>query len=268
MSQLLDLVKANYITGRYFSQEGIWQLLHPKHFGNTLLIHHLEGCTAKKISNVAALREGLADHIDHSPPPDYIESESDSLVRSHNITDAFKPFEKRDGTTVTPEVIVISGAPGMGKTTICKEMAYQWAKGQFLVNSSLVFYVHLQDPEVQRICDVPSFIHYFCNFDQAAVEFSKWCTNALTEKSNKDITIMIVGYDEHFDASCNLFLSEIINQKVSCFSQSKLVITCGPIAIDKLQLVADVKVDLLGLLIKANLRRLTSRSSYKAFLIK
>ena len=226
--------------------------MHPKHFDNALLIHHLEGHGEKIISNVAALmREGLVDCTNRLPQPDNVETESDSSIRSHNIAVAFKPFEKHDGTTVTPEVIIISGAPGMGKTTLCKEMAYQWAKGQFLDNNCLVFFVYLRDPETQKICDLQSFIHYFYNFDKAAVEFSKQCADVLIERDNKDVTILLVGFDEYFDVSGDLFLTGILNQKVACFAQSKLVITCGPIATDKLQHVADVKVDLLGFIDKS-----------------
>ena len=252
ISQLSDYVKTNYIKGRYYSQEGIWQLLHPKHFDNALLIHHLEGHGEKLISNVAALmREGLAECTYQLPSSGSVETESDSSIRSHNIADAFKPFEKRDGTTVTPEVIIVSGAPGMGKTTLCKEMAYQWAKGQFLDNNCLVFYMYLRDPEAQKISDLQSFIHYFYNFDKAAEEFSKQCADVLTERDNKDVTMLLVGYDEHFDVSGDLFLTHMLNRKVSCFAQSKLVITCGPIATDKLQHVVDVKVDLLGFIDKS-----------------
>ena len=145
ITQLSDSVKTNYIKGRYYVPEGVWQLLHPKHFDNALFIHHLEG-RGKTISNVSAMiREGLADGTHQLLSPDNIESESDGVVMSHNIADAFKPFQKRNGTSVTPEIVIISGAPGMGKTMLCKEMAYEWAKGQFLDNNCLVFYVYLQD---------------------------------------------------------------------------------------------------------------------------
>ena len=197
------------------------------------------------------MREGLVGCTNQLPQPDNVETESDSSIRSHNIAVAFKPFEKHDGTTVTPEVIIISGAPGMGKTTLCKEMAYQWAKGQFLDNNCLVFFLYLQDPETQKICDLQSFIHYFHNFDKAAAEFSKQCADVLIERDNKDVTILLVGYDEYFDVSSDLFLTGILNRKVSCFAQSKLVITCGPITTDKLKHVADVKVDLLGFIDKS-----------------
>ena len=60
---LLDHVKTNYIQTRYFTQEGIWHYLNPKHFVNTLLIHHMELRNEKEIVNIAGLmREGLASH--------------------------------------------------------------------------------------------------------------------------------------------------------------------------------------------------------------
>ena len=190
----------------------------------------MEGRGEKEISNVAAmLRKGLVDCANRLPSPDDVASESEGVIRSHNIADAFKPFDKHDGTTVTPEVIIISGAPGMGKTMLCKEVAYQWAKGQFLDNNCLMFFIYLQDPKAQKIYDMQSFIHYFYNFDKAAAEFSKQCADVLTERSNKDVTMLLVGYDEHFDVSGDLFLTHMINRKISCFAQSKLVITCGPI---------------------------------------
>jgi len=109
--QLSDFFKSNYIKSRYYSQEGIWQLLHPKHFDNALSIHHLEGQREKEISNVAALlNEGLAECNNQLPSPDNVETESDGSVRSHNIADAFKPFDKH-----------ISGAPGMGKQYFVKK---------------------------------------------------------------------------------------------------------------------------------------------------
>jgi len=114
-----------------------------------------------------------------------------------------------------------------------------------------MFFVYLQDPEVQNICDLQSFIHYFYNFNKAATEFSKQCADILTERCNKDITLLLVGYDEYFDISGDLFRTDILSRKVSCFAQSKLAITCGPIATDKLQHVVGVKVDLLGFIDKS-----------------
>ena len=243
--QISEFVKANYIKTRYLAQEGIWQLLQPKHFVNVLLIHHMERRGEKEIFDVASLmREGLAGGS-HKLSSSYNENpEINSLVKTHYIADVFKSFQKPDGTTVTPEVIIIDGAPGMGKTTLSKEMAYQWANGQLLTENSIIFFIYLRDPEIHQIYDLQSFIHYYYNFDKAAFEFSKQCADVLVKRNNKDITIILDGYDEYFDVSGDLFLTRIINRKE--FTQSKLVITTRPIATDKLQHVADVRVEVMG----------------------
>jgi len=93
----------------------------------------LEGQSGKEIS--ALLREGLADSTNRLPSPDNIETKSDNVVRLHNIADALKPFDKPDGTTVTPEVIVISGAQGMGK----KHFVKKWPINGQRVNLLMAF---------------------------------------------------------------------------------------------------------------------------------
>jgi len=50
-----------------------------------------------------------------------------------------------------PKLILIDGAPGMGKTTLCKEIAYQWANEELLKNTTIVFLLVLRNPAVQKI---------------------------------------------------------------------------------------------------------------------
>ena len=243
--QISEYVKENYIKTRYFAQEGIWQLLQPKHFVNVLLIHHMKQHSEKELIDVAALmREGLTHGTHRISNSDKKKHEIDSLVKTHNISDIFIPLQKPDGTTVTPDVMVIDGAPGMGKTTLSKEIAYQWAKGQLLNDKSIIFFIYLRDPEIRQIYDLRSFIHYFYNFDEAAAEFCKQYADVLIKRNNKDITIILDGYDEYFDMSGKLFITRILNRKV--FTQSKLVITSRPIATDKLQHIADIRVEVMG----------------------
>ena len=243
--QISEYVKENYIKTRYFAQEGIWQLLQPKHFVNVLLIHHMKQHSEKELIDMAALmREGLTRGTHRTSNSDKKKHEIDSLVKTHNISDIFKPLQKPDGTTVIPEVMVIDGAPGMGKTTLSKEIAYQWAKGQLLNDKSIIFFIYLRDPELRQIYDLQSFIHYFYNFDKAAFKFSQQCADVLIKRNNKDITIILDGYDEYFDMSGKSFITLVLNRKV--FTQSKLVITSRPIATDKLQHIADIRVEVMG----------------------
>ena len=242
VAELSDCVKTNYIKTRYFTQEGMWYHLSPKHFVNVLLIHHMEQGGDKEIVDIAVLmREGLSSHCQLSQ---FNKAQSINTISTHDISDIFKPFKRSDGTTIIAEVIIIDGAPGMGKTTLSKEIAYRWANSQLLDDTKLVFFVYLRDPEIQKIRDLESFIHYFKNYDQAAASFSKQCANILINRSNDDVTIILDGYDEYFDASGDSFINRIINRKV--FAKSKLIITSRPTATDRLQHIGDIRVEVMG----------------------
>ena len=240
-----EFVKENYKNTRYFAQEEVWQLFQPKHFVNVLLIHHMKRRSEKEVFDVASLmREGLSYGTRQFSNYDKKNTEMDDFVKTYKISDIFKPLQKPDGTTVTPKVIVIDGAPGMGKTTLSKEIAYQWATGELLNDKSIIFFIYLRDPEIQRIYDLQSFIHYFYNFDKAAAEFSKQCADVLINRNNEDVVIILDGYDEYFDVPGELFITHILNRKV--FTQSKLVVTSRPIATDRLQHIADIRVEVMG----------------------
>ena len=233
-------VKNNYISTRYITKEGIWKHLYPKHFVNVLLIHHLQHNKEKEIFEIAALmREGLSDTYQLSH---FSKAQCYRSIKTHDISDIFKPFEQSDGTTIMPQVIIIDGAPGMGKTTLSKEIAYQWATSSLLDDTKLLFFLYLRDPEIHKIHYLQNFIHYYYNFDESAVEFSKQCASILINRSNDDITIILDGYDEYFDVSGDSFISKVINREV--FSQSKIIITSRPTATDKLQ--GDIRVEVMG----------------------
>jgi len=245
MHQLSKHVKENYTSTRYFVQEGIWCHFHPKHFINVLLIHHMEQNKEKEIANIASLmREGLTGDCLLRCTIETGKSETDNSITTHDISDIFKPFTKSDGTTITPQVIIIDGAPGMGKTTLSKEIAYRWANSQLLSGTKLVFFVYLRDPETRRIVDLPNFIHYFYNFDKSATEFSKQCASILINRSNDDITIILDGYDEYLNSSDNFITSSIVNRKI--FAKCKLIITSRPTATDRLQHIGDIRVEVMG----------------------
>ena len=213
--------------------EGIWQILYPEHFINVLLIHHLKRRGEKEILGIASImRSGL------------MYESTDDPKESHKISDIFKPFQSEDGSVTDPKLILINGAPGMGKTTLCKEIAYQWANKKLLIDTKVVFLLFLRDPAVHKIHDLKDFIHYFYKFKPSFLDLSKQCAEILTMRDNSDITILMDGYDEFNDEDNDSLIKNIIERDI--LSQCRIVITSRPIASENLQKLADVRVEVLG----------------------
>ena len=164
-------------------------------------------------------------------------------IKTNEISDIFKSFKTKEGLTIIPKFILIEGAPGMGKTTLCKEIAYQWAKQCLLQNTKMLFSVHLQDPAILKIRCLEDLIHYFYDFDKGAAECSKQCANLLNNGLNNDITVLFDGYDE-FDSSNNSFITSILYRKV--LPHCRILVTSRPTASYLLHRMADIRVQVMG----------------------
>ena len=214
--------------------EGIWQILYPEHFINVLLIHHLKRQEEKEILGVASIMRSGLMHVSPGNPK-----------KSHEISDIFKPFRNEDDSITDPKLILIDGAPGMGKTTLCKEIAYQWANDKLLIDTKVVFLLFLRDPAIQKINDLKDFIHYFYKFEPTYLDLSKQCAKILVKRDNRDVMILMDGYDDFNDNKRNdSLIKNIIERDV--LSQCRIVITSRPIASENLQKIADVRVEVLG----------------------
>ena len=179
--------------------DSIWQILYPKHFINTLLIHHVKQQGEAEIVKVASImRHGLMHRCDDdlSSPIKHIALINDQIyqkeIKTSKISDIFESVKMEDGYDVEPKLILIDGAPGMGKTTLCKEIAYQWANGGLLKDTKLVFLLYLRDPAVQKIYDLKDLIHYFYKFKPSYLDLSTQCSEILIKRDNSDITIWMV----------------------------------------------------------------------------
>ena len=251
-------VKQIYISTRFSIQRDIWQLLHPKHFVNVLIINHMECSREKEIIDVATImRHGLAlnkkvkDRSDNANAIGLLKyfttpTESEEKLKSiktHKIFDIFKSFRSKNGSTIVPRFILIEGAPGMGKTTLCKEIAYQWAEQHLLKDTELLFLIYLRDPAVANIKHIKDFVHYFYNFDEDATEQSKQFAKILNNRDSNDVTIIFDGFDE-FDSSSDSLITDILDRKV--LPQCRIVVTSRLTASDRLHRIADVRVEVLG----------------------
>ena len=68
-----------------------------------------------------------------------------------NIGELFAPFEN---FACSPYVIHIEGTAGIGKSTLCKEIALQWANKKVLKNKSVLFLLFMHDPKIKNLTNV------------------------------------------------------------------------------------------------------------------
>ena len=208
---------------RYIPPTDDWPPYHPKHYTPLTIIHHDGSCSETEVVKVAqgmAVKEG-------------------SVVygrKVNSISDLFAPFK---GAVVFSHIILIEGAPGIGKTILSKEIALQWANHTILHSTKLLFLLFMRDPWVKNITNIPSLVNYFCEGNSLANKVSDW----LVETDGKYLTIVIDGYDE-FSEGNNLFISQIINREK--LTKCGMVVTSRPAASSHLQNVVDCRAEVLG----------------------
>ena len=139
MEEVSKHLKSLYKHTRYTSDESAWPPDQPKHFTNLVVIQCKDKHTTHEVITMTeALTSGGTDSFFPSKDISKRSFGKDTQKRtrlSKDITELFNESDD-DGSTAT---IVIEGAPGIGKTALSKEVAFQWAKGILVLEKVLVF---------------------------------------------------------------------------------------------------------------------------------
>ena len=86
------------------------------------------------------------------------------------------------------KVIVIEGAPGIGKTTIANEICRNWANNTSFTEFSLVIYIPLQSPLLRLAESIDDLIKYYGEFT-LDLKF-------ISDSLGKDVLFILDGWDE------------------------------------------------------------------------
>ena len=236
-----------YTNERYKGSEDDWPSYQPEHFTSVALIHHREKHVTTReviaIANVLHKGEvnvGCASN-ENQQGSSYLQY-YDSKI-STNIAEIFCKLTSHTSQG-EQKVILIEGSPGIGKTILSKEIAFQWAKNKLLNEKMLLFLIFLRDPYLQNVQTLEHFVCYAISSTQrnsmvASVE------QYLEETSGKHCVVVCDGYDEiSEEVRCNSFISKLISRKV--LKLSSLVITSRPTTSACLHGIADRRVEILG----------------------
>ena len=228
-----SLLFDSYTQNRYVPPDDDWPPYHPKHYTPLTLVHHEGRRTESEVITVAhaVSAQGNVSKSNQSSSDFY-----DKTVKK--FSDLFLPFE---GPEPIPYIILIEGAPGIGKTILSKEIALQWANNAVLKYKQLLFLLFMRDPQVKTITDIPSLVKYFCQSEDLTKSITDW----LIETSGEHLLIVLDGYDEVSDDNKSHFIhNDIIGRKklVKC----GLVITSRPAASTHLHRRASCRAEVLG----------------------
>ena len=167
-----------------------------------------------------------------------------------NITDIFTAdptdlTEPGTSSTEGPKRILIEGAPGIGKTVLAKEIAYQWATNEILSDIKIVFLLYLREPRLQFITTTKQLVEYMsmgCLDDEQIKTLDKYLVNT----KGRQLCIVMDGFDEYpTSLQKTSFIVDIINGVI--LSEAIVVITSRPTATVSLHDRVDRRIDILGL---------------------
>ena len=136
--------------------------------------------------------------------------------------------------------ILIEGHPGIGKTTLAKEMCLQWANDQLLTSDKLVLLLMLRDPNVQKITSTEQLVRYTQSTDQVQCVLSY-----LQSNDGVGVTLIIDGFDElSTELRQTSFFRKLIEGDV--LYNARVVVTSRPSASACLHQYVHRRIEVLG----------------------
>jgi len=258
-------LKERYIATRFSVDKDAWPPDQPEEYTTLTLIHRKNQPTQKQvvalakakgtgnIANIVSASCGVSSHTDSSGAID-TEVLSQLLKETnstHEISDILASLE--DPNCKHKRMVLIEGAPGLGKTVLLKQIAYEWAQGNQLTNSHLVFLLMLRDTAVRDISSIEKLVKYFYAKSE---DTCKVYADLISETNGRNITFLLDGYDElpqkerlpkNKDPSKEeeeSFIAKIIGHKI--LPLSAVVISSRPHASIDLRSNAVCQVDILG----------------------
>ncbi|XP_065883167.1 NACHT, LRR and PYD domains-containing protein 14-like, partial [Dysidea avara] len=229
-----------YDESRFSSTEDEWPPYQPKHYTTLALIHSGNESPVAAVISVAQELAVAGNIVSNSVLQTSRNPESQCRI-TKNISDIFAPVVTPDGSTRDPNMILIEGAPGIGKTVLAKEIAFQWAKNKLLATKKLLFLLSLRDFNVNNAISIEDFVQYAVK----STEIVHWLVTYLFNCKGKNVVIVLDGYDEISDNyRKKSFITNIIHRRI--FPQCCIVITSRPTASSHLRNLVDCRVEIVG----------------------
>ena len=196
-----------------------------------------QGYIDKVVSNGSGpVSEYYHTHTSHQPLQEVL----DTSKVTKEVAEILAPLETNDD----PQFVLIEGAPGMGKSTLLREVAYRWAT-KLILQHKLVLLICLRNPAVQQMSLIDDLLQLFCKRDRRAGQIASTCSDYLSENNGKDLVLLLDGYDEYPEIlRKESLIADILKRKE--LPNCSLIMTSRPHATIKLRQQATAWACILG----------------------
>ena len=119
-----------------------------------------------------------------------------------------------------PKLILVEGAPGVGKSTFAWKLCRKWSKGKFLSQYKLVVLLKLRDTHVREAKTLYDLIYYHDPEEQRLI------VKEILKSNGKETLLLFEGYDElpaHMQEDEESILLQIISGK--CLPEATVLVT-------------------------------------------
>ena len=250
ISNVKGYLQQRYYNDRYTSPLKVCLAYKPEHFTNLSFIEHEHSeVTEESITAVANVIHNGGIITDDGQSDNFLPQSlkyNDYYNSCKKSTDIFEFLRTIDSVCDRkPFLLLIEGAPGMGKTIICKEMASRLSNHQ---NNELTFSIDLHETNRRNIDSFIDFFESICPGKQQRE--LKNTSDYLSSTKGKKVVVIIDGYEQLFsDPNCNSssYIMGIVTRKVLQFQLCDLIVSSRHAAlIDLNQYENWYRIELLG----------------------
>ena len=232
MQRVTDDFKARYRRKGLTTSSSTWPPFHAQSFTSLALVHQKVTQLQAKEDTTKIARVRATGDIHKIP-------DLTSSLKLDNIHQIFTPVTSNDQTQC-PISILIEGHPGIGKTTLVKEMCLQWANNKLLTSDKLVLLLMLRDPNVQKITSTEQLVRYTQSTGQVQRVLSY-----LQNNNGVGVTLIVDGFDElSTELRQTSFFRKVIEGDV--LHNARVVVTSRPSASACLHRCVQRRIEVLG----------------------